>query len=171
MSTQTGDRTIVYDFAVRQSHVGDQSPPTHGYSPHIATQWPVYTLGNQVFRKIMYTKLMVDCCAFNTYWWHASSQYSMRHTHFYARTVCSKLHLQPVPGYQCMERNLIVITFPADFISWVEHDLSEAGVCYLFRCVDYVGAWCRPSSRPRPSSPHPLCHMATIHHTHAGARK
>ena len=94
-----------------------------------------------------------DCCAFKTYWWQASSQYSMRHTHFYARIVCSKLHLQPVPGYQCMERNLIVITFPADFISWVEHDLSEDGVCYLFRCVDYVGAWCRPSSRPRPSSP------------------
>ena len=36
-------------------------------------------------------------------------------------------------GWQCMERNLILITFPADFISLLRHEVSEDGIWYLFR--------------------------------------
>ena len=60
-------------------------------------------------------------------------------------------------GWQCMERNLIVITFPADFISLLRHDVLEDGIWYLFRCVDCAP---RPCSNPHHPVPygHKLAH-------------
>ena len=56
-----------------------------------------------------------------------------------------------------MERNLIVITFQADFISSLGHDLSEDGICYLLMCVDCVGVWAPTHPlRPAPHHHHPV---------------
>ena len=146
-------QTIVYDFGVSPGPACDQSPPTH------CDQWPVYQPAHQVHNKIMHTITRAEGKVYKEQLRNIGALETDRWTTFASSPgyrlyrICTEHGSWLFTGWQCMERNLIVITFPADFISLLGHDVLEDGIWYLFRCVD-----CAPRPCPAPHHPVPYGH-------------